>query len=168
MGDVEGVDADAGLFLPGAGVVGDGGRGEVVELARVDEEGGGVDRAGHVVGGEEVVEEPLFAELGEIRGEDGDGEGVHAAGLVDGQEEIFHFERFNLEVACVVGVFVRAGINVGLGVDDIGTVDDAADAFDFDVFERSVAVKPFSEGEGDIDGFNGDVKLRIIDVFLFV
>lgn len=87
-------------------------------LAGVDGEEGFVEGAGHVVCGEEVVEEPLFAEAGEVRGEDGDGEGAEVVGLVDGDEEVVHLERLNFEVAGVVLVSVGAGIDVLVRVVD--------------------------------------------------
>ena len=84
--------------------------------------------------------------------------------MVDGEENVSHLEIIDFEVAGAVLVAIRFGIDVCREVLDGCTVDDTANAEDFNVVEEAFAVEPFAEGEGDVDGVDCYVELGVVAV----
>lgn len=89
--NIEPVDAYPAVLLPGTTVhrittAAELGARVVVGLSGVNGEERIIKRTRHHVGGEEVVEKPLFSEPRKIAREDTDGKGAEAVGLVDGHQ----------------------------------------------------------------------------------
>ena len=81
-------------------------------------------------------------------------------------EKILHLKVLDLKIADYVLVFVCPWVDIFVRPMHICAIDHTAHALHFHIFQWTLAVPPFREGEGYIHSINRYIELRVVPIIL--